>query len=283
MQKVMWALVGAIGVVVVGLVVISLVSVHRWWAAPAGPQVLPSPAAMSSPPPPLTQAPAVVPTADPVATTSPAPPTAGALTGTQIARQAAQRMNAVQTFHFLLAAGGAAYRVDAYMDSPVPVTLRGIEGNVAKPDRMSSQINVKSLGLDMAVTVVKVGANTYMNNPLVGGWQQLPAEESQALDLAVLFDTQTGLPAVLTRYESTIAGVDSFNGQPAYHLVVANTSDVLIPATQGATAVEVWVDQTSMLIQRMVLTGLEPNSGQLAVWTVDMSAFDQPVNIVAPM
>jgi len=210
-------------------------------------------------------------------------PTEGPLTANQIAERAAQRMSDLLSFHFSLLTDGAPYYVDSFMDAPVPVTLQSVEGDVLRPDSMQAQIEVSSFGLGMSVGLVKVGGTTYVNDPLMGAWQQLSAEDSQSLDLSAMFDSQVGLPALLTRYDSTLIGAESINGQPAYHLALANTSEVLIPGTQGATAVEVWVDQAGFVIQRMVLTGLDPESGQVVVWSVNLSAFDQPVTILPPM
>jgi hypothetical protein len=282
-RKMTWALVGALGVVVLGLVVVSIVTIFRWWATPApiADQVLPAALPAAATTATLTPPPAAAPP-----TTTPAPlpsATAGPLTANQIAERAAERMSSIQTFHFSLLSDGAPYYVDSYMDSPVPVAMQAITGDVARPEKVQAQIQVTSFGLKMSVGLIKVGTITYVNNPLMGEWEQLPAEDSQALDLSAMFDPQVGLLALLSRYESTLIDTQAINGQPAYHLAVANTAEVLIPGTQGATAVEMWVDESSFVTHRVVLTGVDPGTGQIIVWSINLSAFDQPVTIVPPM
>ncbi len=270
-RRILLVFAGAALSLILVLVAVACTAAVRYLATPTKTQALTSM-------PTLAAAPA--PTATTMASASPVA-SGGPLDARQIADAAAERMSAVQTFHFSLLPSGAPMDVGAYMDSPMAVTLTGVEGDVARPDQLQAQIQVSSFGLTMEVGLVKVGGVTYMSDPLMGAWEQLPAETSQDMDLAVLFDADEGLPAMLSRSDSTLVGIEDVDDQPAYHLRLAN-DQALIPDTQGATTVDMWVDQASFLVRRMLLVGVDAQ-GQSVIWQIDLSAFDQPVNIQPPV
>jgi hypothetical protein len=107
-------------------------------------------------------------------------------------------------------------------------------------------------------------------------------------DMAKLFDSTTGLPAVIPaglnpKYVST----DQVGGASAYQVSTTYTPDQVRGLlaqlnSTGPVAARVWVDTSNHLIRKAVLTGAFGDGGLDAAVQVDISGFDSAVTITSP-
>ena len=234
---------------------------------PLAPTPTPSPTPISTP----TVQPDVAPTPTPE------------VTAREIASQSAERMLAIQSLHFSIEPSGAPVALDPYIDFPIPIALTWVEGDMVRPDKMQAQIKVSALGFATDIGLIHYQGDTYMSNPLSGEWEQLPSEMG-TIDPSFLFDPDQGLPTLLPSMELNDLGVEDIQGQPAYHLNVPHTGDLHMPGGEvdGSVSVDVWIDVQSYLLRQAVVTQPTTDSDQPTEWLIELSDFDQPVNIQPP-
>lgn len=235
-------------------------------------------------PPAPTPTPSPTPISIPTVQPDVAPTPTPELTAGDIAGRSAERMLAVQSLHFSIEPSGAPVALDPYIDSPIPIALKGVEGDMVRPDKMHAQINVSVLGFATDIGLIHYEGDTYMSNPLSGEWETLPAEVGAMVNPSFLFDPDQGLPTLLPSMELDDLGVEDIQGQPAYHLNVADMGDLrmLGGEADGSVSVDVWIDVQSFLLRQAVVTQPTTDSDQPTVWHIDLSDFDQPVNIQPP-
>ena len=235
-------------------------------------------------PPAPTPTPSPIPISIPTVQPDVAPTPTPELTTGDIASRSAERMLAVQSLHFSIEPSGAPVALDPYIDSPIPIALKGVEGDMVRPDKMQAQINVSVLGFATDIGLIHYEGDTYMSNPLSGEWETLPAEVGAMVNPSFLFDPDQGLPTLLPSMELDDLGVEDIQGQPAYHLNVADMGDLrtLGEEADGSVSVDVWIDVQSFLLRQAVVTQPTTDSDQPTVWHIDLSDFDQPVNIQPP-
>ena len=206
------------------------------------------------------------------------------LTPHDIAARSAERMAGVQSFHFSVQVSGSPVHLESLINSPVPLLLNSIEGDVARPDQMKAQITVSTLGIATQIGLIRHAGNTYLSNPLVGGWEQLSAETGTALDPSLLFSPEQGLPSMLPSLNLQMVGFGEVQGEVAYQLQakVVEGIDMTGFGGQKTAAVDVWVGMQTFLLRRARVTEVAPDAKEPTVWLLTLSAFDQPVTITPP-
>lgn len=203
----------------------------------------------------------------------------------QVVQNAAERMNGMAGFHFVIERDGAP----AFVDPPDNVfAFRRAEGDYASPDRARAVVRIIGPGLITDVSVVTVAEIQWQTNPLTGNWEELPP--NWGFDPTVLFDDEVGLQSVLDEdmSELVLVGIegmeDGENGR-FYHITGTIAGDRLYemsgtligPATVEA---ELWIAPETFELVRAVI--VEPEAEEPSIWQVDFSAFDQIVEIEPP-
>jgi hypothetical protein len=209
---------------------------------------------------------------------------AAQLTAQDVATSSAERMAHIQSFHFVVQLSGTPVQVGALINSPVPITLKHIEGDVAQPDHLQAQITVSSFGIASYIGLVRIGGDTYLNNPLTGGWEHMPAQMGDSFDPSLLFNPERGLPALLPSLGFETVGFSEVQGEIAYHLQAKDLSGIDVTGFGGQKTVtmDVWVGMQSFLLQQATITEVAPEAGEPTVWLLTLSAFDRPVTITPP-
>ena len=233
-----------------------------------------------APTPTASATPISTPTVQPDVAPTPTPE----LTAREITSRSAERMLAIQSLHFSIEPSGAPVALDPYIDSPIPIALTWVEGDMVRPDKMQAEIKVSALGFATDIGLIHYEGDTYMSNPLSGEWEALAAELGGMVNPSFLFDPDRGLPTLLPSMELKDLGVEDIQGQPAYHMNVADTGDLhmLGGDADGSVSVDVWIDVRSFLLRQAVVTQPTTDSDQPTVWLIELSDFDQPVNIQPP-
>src|SRR2546429_7680185 len=147
---------------------------------------------------------------------------------------------------------------------------------------------VKQQGVTIGLEVIIAGGHVYLHVPFSNFQEVTGAEATAFPDMAKLFDSSTGLPAVIPagsnpKYIST----DQVAGASAYQVSTTYTPEQVRSLlaqlnSSGPVAARVWVDTTNDLIRKAVLTGAFGDGGLDAAVQVDISGFDSAVTITSP-
>lgn len=220
---------------------------------------------------------------NPTATPTVPPPTptpVKPLTPSEIAKQSADKLNAVNSLHFIVDI--KAGQVDIYNG----ITFKKAEGDFSKPDKFRAKLRV-------TVAIAQVDAETVgMDNQqyllltnLSKSWVTLPANVGFKAD--VLFDPQKGVGAVVQKIDNIeLVGTESLDGVEVYHLKgIVKGADVspLTAGTLGKNDVDfnVWTGKTDFLTRRVTFKERSTNANA-SDWQLDFSKFDVPVTINRP-
>ena len=159
---------------------------------------------------------------------------------------------------------------------------------VRLPADSDTTYTVKEQDISFSLEVVITGGHVYVHLPLSTLQEASAAEAAVFPDMAKLFDTQTGLPAVIPAGSSThYVSTDQVAGQAAYQVATSYTPDQIRGLlaqlnSNGPVAAHVWVDVGDHQIRKALLAGAFGDNGTQAAVEVDISGFDGPVAITSP-
>jgi hypothetical protein len=167
-------------------------------------------------------------------------------------------------------------------------TLVSAKSSVRLPSDSDTLYTVKQQDISIGLEVVIAGGHVYLRAPFAN-YQELTGATAQVVpDLAKLFDSTTGLPAVIpagTRpaYVST----DQVDGVTAYQVSTSYTAAQVHGLlsqldSSGAVSSRIWVDASDHMIRKAVLDGPFGDGGKEASVEVDMTAFNSAVVITSP-
>lgn len=201
-----------------------------------------------------------------------------------LARQAADQIEALKSFHFLL----------QHENGGTPIVLNlemtRAEGDIVKPDRLRADVEAiaRQLGnANVKVKVVNVGDRAVISNPFnVRQWVPLPGENR----LADIFDPGAGTTAALRAAKDlTITGEETLNGVKVWR-VEGNVEATALSAVASTIAEPgytakgtAWIGQAKPLVHRIRLEGpLGSQDPPNIVRIIDLSKFDENVTIELP-
>jgi hypothetical protein len=210
--------------------------------------------------------------------TEPAPAPAP-LSASEIISQSSEKMEAVNSFHFILdqVGGGTPIAMGLEMTNAV--------GDIVRPDRLKATISGTFSGMFLEVQIITVGEEIYMTNPLTGKWELLPAQFS----ILKVFDPNTGIAAIMKGMVD-LARLDDeeMEGVICYHLSGSIASDKLRPITvtsvEGvAIPIEVWIGEEDFLVRHIKLQGkITEGEVEGIIRTLKLSSFNEEVSIEVP-
>ena len=204
-----------------------------------------------------------------------------------LAALAGSAMQKVEWLHFVIERNGSP----AYIDAEETLVFRRAEGDYAAPDRLQAAVKVMAAGFVTEIQVVSVQNKQWMTNLLTGQWEELPA--GWELGPSALFDAQVGIPHLMTR--GLIAAKTRLDGPAEFedldgtfwHLTSETTGEQvhtmsggLIPS--GPADLEAWIDPTTFLIHRVRLVLPESDPEEPMEWIIELSLFDEPLDIQPP-
>lgn len=207
----------------------------------------------------------------------------------RIVAQAAQKLVAVQSLHFVIEFTGAP----TYLDTGHTLALRRVEGDVVRPDRMRASVKAALPGAYILIQAIGIGDQQFATNPLNNQWQKIPAE--WGFNPSALFRADTGLAAMLADVQNLAALPDeTIDNQRHYHVGGEMAGAKIAPLTgwlvgESTVKFELWVganDQLTRHIRLIDTSNVTNASGGTpslpAQWDMNLSQFDVPVTIVAP-
>jgi hypothetical protein len=159
---------------------------------------------------------------------------------------------------------------------------------VRLPGDSDAIYTVRQQDVQIALEVIIAGGHVYLHLPFSGYNQLTGADAVDIPDLAKLFDTKSGLPAVIPAGLSPknvgaekIDGVDSNKVEATYS---ASQIHSMLPQLNSSGDVDAvfWIGASDHLIRRAVLSGLFGDNGTASSVEVDLSGFNAGVTIPTP-
>lgn len=200
-----------------------------------------------------------------------------------LAKQAADGVEALKSFHFLLEHENGG--------SPIVLnlTMTRAEGDIVKPDRIRADVDAVATQLGNAnikVKVFNVGQKGVISNPF-NPRSYVPLPDN--VKLADIIDPAAGVTAAMRSATNLrITGEDTVNGVKAWRLegdidagALADLSNVAEPGYKVRGIA--WVGKDKPLVHRVRLEGpLGPKDPPTIVRKIDLSKFDETVDIQLP-
>ena len=187
-----------------------------------------------------------------------------------------EKMAALKTFHFTLEhnKGGG---------TPISetVVVTEVEGDVVSPDSISITFAGTFGRFAVKSSIVTIGDDSYMTNPVTGVWEQV----STGVSPLGFFDPQQGIGAMMTKLQD---GVLVSHTPKEYRIDGTLEVEALRPllgtVTHGSNVnVALTIDADSLLLEKAVLEGrvtaTEPDG---VVRTITLSRFDELISISPP-
>lgn len=207
----------------------------------------------------------------------------------QVVDRAAKKLVDTQSLHFVIEFTGGP----TYLDKAHTLTLRRVEGDIVRPDRMRANVKAALPGAYIQVQAIGIGDDQYATNPLNGQWQKIPTE--WGFNPALLFQSEKGLAAMLSHLQNLSTLPDeTIENQRHYHVAGEMPADQIAPLTGwliGTEAVrfDLWVGADDSYTRRIRLVeraaaGAPAGSTPVppAQWNMELSKFDVPVTILPP-
>ncbi|MGA7668919.1 MAG: LppX_LprAFG lipoprotein, partial [Nitrolancea sp.] len=173
------------------------------------------------------------------------------------------------------------------LDQNGTIKLHGANGDLKRPDSAQAKANVTFLGANLSISLVSIGTDEYMTNPISGSWEKAPSD--LGYDPAVLFNTDQGISHVIRNLQDPkIAGTDTVNGKDAYHITGTVKKSDAQPIAGGALnsdsiPVELWVDKQTNDVVKLVLHDSSGNGGNSeTTWTLLLTKQNESVTINKP-
>lgn len=167
-------------------------------------------------------------------------------------------------------------------------TLASAQTQIALPSTSDTTLKVRQQDFLVDVRVVTVNGQVFVKVPF-GQFQQLtPRQSAEVPNLALLFDAQKGLPALLAsgrdaRYLGTekVGSTDCDQVSATYTAAqVAALISGLKPASDISATL--WLGRSDHRLYRVLLAGELVQAGQKTSVDVTVHDYGAPVNVVAP-
>ncbi len=194
-------------------------------------------------------------------------------------------MAEVETAAFTIEQSGSGI----FIDEAGTLAFQGADGRFARPSSADALIAVEAFGLTTEVGAIAIGGEIWFTNPLTGTWTEAP--DGLAFDPAMVFDAESGFPALLSEAVGGVQLVDDegdTGGEPGpegtVHLETTVAAERVSVLTGGLateeTEVELWIDPATDLVAEARFD-LTTDDG-VSSWRMTISDYGAEVVIEAP-
>jgi hypothetical protein len=205
-------------------------------------------------------------------------------TTTSLLTAAQQHFNDAKTFHFVMTADHLGPKPAG---DPGLSSLTAADGDVQRPNRLSSNGTVDFGGITVSTKLVIIDQQAWYQNPLTGSWD----EDDSFASFVTLFDPTKGLGVALTSLRNPSLPSDgSANGTPCWKVSGdVDTAALGVLLGSGATPTKaphatICIGKSDGRLYSVVLTGqVVPGDIDQTTRTFNLSKYDAPVNIQAPV
>ena len=203
-------------------------------------------------------------------------PTPVPLSVEDILQRSGEATGALSTFHFTLEhnKGGG---------TPISETIvvTEVEGDVVNPDSISITFAGTFGRFAVKSSIVTIGNDSYMTNPVTGVWEQV----SMGVSPLGFFDPQEGIGSMMTQMRDAVLVSRTPEEYRIDGVLSAEALRPLLGTVVGGSDVEValTIDARTLLLEKAVLEGrvtaTEPDG---VVRIITLSKFDEPISIKPP-
>lgn len=176
---------------------------------------------------------------------------------------------------------------------PPGVTYQGFKvaslaSQIKLPQDSQTTLKVRQGGLIVGVQVIQVAGTTYVQLPFSGFAPVSGSQARQIPTVAGLFNPQSGLPAILPQGRSpTLLGSETVGGQASWKVSAiyspAQVSQLLAGLSPSAAVQgQFWIGKRDHLIRQAIMTGPFVAGGGSQSVVLQLSHFNQPVQITTP-
>lgn len=202
----------------------------------------------------------------------------------KVLENASERLSETDTMHFSMDVEGTTV-----IDSAGTMRLLGAKGTMERPNKVDVQFQIRVLGAQtLSIRMITIGDRSWTTDIVTGKWVNAPSEFGY--NPAVLYDNQDGLGPVMGKLDNAeLAGTENIDGREAYHVTGTASQEVIRPLTSGTMTgddigIDLWIDGETWDILRIVVTEPEDSGKEHpATWTMNLSDFNQKVNIEPPV
>ena len=208
--------------------------------------------------------------------TGQAPPDAA-----RILRDSATAMAGLQTVTATLKLTNGTITIQGF-------TLVSAKTSVRLPTDSDTVYTVKQQDVSFKLEIVMVGGHVYEHIPFSPLREVTGAEAKAFPNMAKLFDTTTGFPAVIPAGSGTkYVASEQLDGKTVDHVSTRYTPEQVRGLlaelnSSGPVAADIWVRTSDHLISKAVLAGAFGDNGAGAAVEVDISSFNTAVSITSP-
>jgi lipoprotein LprG len=195
-------------------------------------------------------------------------------------KQAADRMEQIKSFHFVLDHEKGA--------TPIVLNLNmsRAEGDVVRPDRLRADVEAAAGGVTLKLKLVSIGDRARITNPFnPSSWQDLPS----GTKLSDIFDPAAGTTSALRNVkDAQITGEETINGVKVWRVEgtvdATALSSIATIAESGYTAKgTAWIGQQTPDVYRVRLEGaLGSKDTQGVVRRLELSRHNENITIDPP-
>jgi lipoprotein LprA len=211
--------------------------------------------------------------------------------------QAAQTMAALSSFHFgLTSINGKTTFVEG-------IELDEVSGDVLRPMSFRADATIGMTLASLNITIISIDGHTWMTDPFSsdGSFTDLGQTDFGALDPTILINPdRLILPAISTVQNPTIAGTEKINDVDTTR--VDGTVDIGAAIAMGGTPVpqpqeaegqmqiqfpdsmpfSAWIDGSNQVVRVEITGPVLPEEDNNIVRRVDLSAFNEAIDIQPP-
>jgi hypothetical protein len=204
-------------------------------------------------------------------------------TPNELLELASERLAETPAVHFVLEVEG-----DAFVDPLAEMLLVSAEGDLQRPDRVRTDLQLQVLGRVISLFLVTVGDRAWMTDLLTGEWGTAPVEFTYRP--GIIFSPENGLGPMMKRVQDVQRLEDEkIAGRPAYHVRANVPQDAVIALTNytikgSVLTVDFWIDhETQALLRVRIAEQPASDRPHPAVWTIDFSHHGEPITIEPPV
>src|SRR5262245_56698649 len=201
------------------------------------------------------------------------------LTPAQVIEKAGPAMQAANSFHFNM----EARKLDKLLPG---IYISKASGDVAKPDKLSADVNAIAFGVPVNIKAVVDGDQQYMTDPGSGAWMS----SSLMIDVSQYFNPDKGVADILNNVKDLKSdGTESVDNTEAYRLkgrVPASALQSLSPVVTAKDDITttLWIGSSDYLLRQVRLEGpIDASEPANVVRTITFSEYNKPVKIETPV
>jgi hypothetical protein len=167
-------------------------------------------------------------------------------------------------------------------------TLAAAQTQIALPSSSDTTIKVKQQDFLVDLRVITVDGHVFVKVPFGKFSEVTPQQSAELPDMATLFDSQKGLPALLASgHGPSFAGSEKVGSIDCDKIQTTYTADqvaALITGLQPAGDIKatLWIGRSDHRLYRVLLTGPLLEAGKDTSVDITMHDYDAPVTVVRP-